>query len=730
MSGDTRPSYEFGPFRLDLSEHQLLRGGVPVPLTPKTFELLRVLVQHAGHLVEKDTLLKEVWPDNFVEEGALNRSISVIRKLLGEGTGRKYIETVPKRGYRFIAPVTELRSESGASRVDHHEGRTVPSEDNSNPGDLPPVSWAAAGAAITLVLVVAGFSYVLLHRHSEQVPQRSIDPAHRQVTFTGREGAPTLSPDGKRIAYVSHDSPEKKLMVQELSGGSPLTIFSAPEVGHLRWSPDGNDLIVWARGEGHDGVYVIPQMGGTPRLIAKRMYIGCWSPDGSTIAAAGVPGNYMWLVDRQGTRLRTLSLQTASSAIWDVDWSEPARLLTFTSSDLQGRFTLWTVRPDGSQLAQVVTEPTPIYSARWAPAGDVIYYLGHVNQTDTLYKISLASGHSAEVKAAGLLSGLETDQSFALSKDGKRLVYARSSYYSNLWKLDLGADGHIATTELTHGTSIVERPRISPDGQSIAFNMGHEPTANIYKMPITGGPVKQLTFFDSFALAGGWSNDGKTIAFASNQGGTSRVWIVNADGGTPRALSAGDMSDNFSVSWFPGRSILYQQAGNQNFYQLDPRTAAEHPFVTGEPVGWMFSPAYSPDGAKVAVAWSRPPTRGIWVIGPADHQETLVYESAAPWTIPIGWSADGTAIYALEAKNLTYARGMAPPLGETLTEARITRIPFRGNPTTIATVPSPEIGRVSMTADARRFVYSAYTSRSDVWVVDDFDGPVQRLSRR
>src|SRR4029453_9302438 len=76
MGGGTRPSYEFGPFRLDLSEHQLLRDGWPVPLTPKAFELLRVLVQPAGHLGEKDTLLKEVWPSNFVEEGALNRTIS------------------------------------------------------------------------------------------------------------------------------------------------------------------------------------------------------------------------------------------------------------------------------------------------------------------------------------------------------------------------------------------------------------------------------------------------------------------------------------------------------------------------------------------------------------------------------------------------------------------------------------------------------------------------------
>jgi Tol biopolymer transport system component/DNA-binding winged helix-turn-helix (wHTH) protein len=725
MSGGTRPSYEFGPFRLDPSEHQLLRDGQPVPLTPKTFELLRVLVQRAGHLVEKETLLKEVWPDNFVEEGALNRHISVIRKLLGDSSGRKYIETVPKRGYRFVATVTELRSDSRASPVDHFTPRPITVEGHSKPARLRTVAWAA-GMAIALAL--AAISLPLFQRVG-QPPQTPIDPAHRQVTFTGREGAPTLSPDGKRIAYVSNDSPERKLMVQDVSGGSPLTIFSAPEVGHLRWSPDGSDLIVWTRGGRYNGVYVIPQMGGTPRLIAQGMYIGCWSPDGSTIAAAGVPGNRLWLVDRQGTHLRTFSLPM-SSAIWDLDWSAPAEALTFTSSDPQGRFTLWTVRPDGSQPTIILTEPTPIYSARWAPSGDVIYYLRHVNQTDTLYKISLRSRRAAEVKA-GLLSGLETDQSFALSQDGRRLVYARSSYYSNLWKLDLGVDGDIATTELTHGTSIVERPRVSPDSQSIAFNMGQEPTSNIYTMPITGGPMKQLTFFDSFTLAGGWSRDGKHIAFASNQGGTSRVWIVSAQGGRPRALSAGKMSDNFSVSWFPGRSILYQEAGNRNFYQLDPETTAERLFIRDASVGWAFSPAYSPDGTKVAVSWARRPTRGIWVIDTTNQVETLIYEGTAPWTIPIGWSADGGAIYALEAKNLTYARGMAPPLGETLTDARIARIPFRGNPTTIATVPSAEIGSMSMTADARRFVYSAYTSRSDVWVVDNFDAaPMQQASRK
>ncbi len=80
----------------------------PVPLSPKVFEVLRVLVQNAGHLVEKERLLKEVWPDSFVEEGALNRSVSLLRKALGESQeGRDYIQTVPTRGYRFVAPVED-----------------------------------------------------------------------------------------------------------------------------------------------------------------------------------------------------------------------------------------------------------------------------------------------------------------------------------------------------------------------------------------------------------------------------------------------------------------------------------------------------------------------------------------------------------------------------------------------------------------------------------------------
>jgi TolB-like protein/DNA-binding winged helix-turn-helix (wHTH) protein/Tfp pilus assembly protein PilF len=106
MNSQSHQRYEFGPFQVDTAEHSLLRDGKPVPLTPKVFDLLKVLVQNNGRLVEKDELLKEVWPDSFVEEGNLNRNVSILRKVLGEdASGGPYIETIPKRGYRFVAEV-------------------------------------------------------------------------------------------------------------------------------------------------------------------------------------------------------------------------------------------------------------------------------------------------------------------------------------------------------------------------------------------------------------------------------------------------------------------------------------------------------------------------------------------------------------------------------------------------------------------------------------------------
>jgi TolB-like protein/DNA-binding winged helix-turn-helix (wHTH) protein/Tfp pilus assembly protein PilF len=137
MSLQTKHIYEFGPFRLDAAEHLLLRDGEAVPLTPKAFDLLLALVERHGHLVEKDELMKKVWPDTFVEETNLTSNISQLRKALGDGeNGERYIETAPKRGYRFVAGVREVQA--------------VLDEDELLPEQAPRVAERASDAKIIL----------------------------------------------------------------------------------------------------------------------------------------------------------------------------------------------------------------------------------------------------------------------------------------------------------------------------------------------------------------------------------------------------------------------------------------------------------------------------------------------------------------------------------------------------------------------------------------------------
>src|SRR5262245_11830862 len=109
MSHQPKPIYEFGPYQLDGAERLLLRDGEVVPLQPKVFDLLVVMVERHGRLVEKDELMKAIWPDTVVEEVNLANNISILRKALGDGgNGHRYIETAPKRGYRFVAKVREV----------------------------------------------------------------------------------------------------------------------------------------------------------------------------------------------------------------------------------------------------------------------------------------------------------------------------------------------------------------------------------------------------------------------------------------------------------------------------------------------------------------------------------------------------------------------------------------------------------------------------------------------
>src|SRR5262245_40212591 len=161
--------YEFGPFRLQPGENLLLRDGQAVSLAPKVFDTLLVLVQNSGHLLDKDELLRLIWPDTFVEEGSLAKNVFVLRKILEEGQdGTEYIETIPKRGYRFVAPVREVR-EPGESSAELTAEPVVGSSTALSPArSHRRIRWMAGLGVILMIGVVA--TWRVRPRVSSSVP--------------------------------------------------------------------------------------------------------------------------------------------------------------------------------------------------------------------------------------------------------------------------------------------------------------------------------------------------------------------------------------------------------------------------------------------------------------------------------------------------------------------------------------------------------------------------------
>ncbi|HEY0173323.1 MAG TPA: transcriptional regulator, partial [Pyrinomonadaceae bacterium] len=143
MSQFFRQFYDFGPFALDASERVLVRAGEPVHLTPKEFDTLLALVRGAGRVMSKEELLKEIWPDTFVGEATLAQNVFTLRRALGEAEGgRPFIETVPRRGYRFAVKVTERCEEhvpaANAGRADAHAFAAARTDAAARVGDENP----------------------------------------------------------------------------------------------------------------------------------------------------------------------------------------------------------------------------------------------------------------------------------------------------------------------------------------------------------------------------------------------------------------------------------------------------------------------------------------------------------------------------------------------------------------------------------------------------------------
>jgi Tol biopolymer transport system component len=417
----------------------------------------------------------------------------------------------------------------------------------------------------------------------------------------------------------------------------------------------------------------------------------------SDTASFPVGGSYAWLVEGS----------------WSPDGS------TFAVTTASADSAAWAIRTvDSRGTTEIVAEDSVLLaSPRWSPDGRTLYYS---RGTDAIMGVSI-SGRTGKRSGPAriVLNQLEIFPSqrarphFALSLSGGRITYARGYHFSNLFMIE-PATGmpRPLETRLTSGTALRWGPTVSPDGEWIAFVEQAGGSAELFRMPVGGGAPSQITFGARVLRQSqvGWSPDGSQLAFISERGGPVRVWIADVEGGRVRALERTRASLNRGhLTWAGGARIAYLNGRHRNIILVDPVTGDQRGLVTDTTIGWLFSPRYSPDGARLVANWNRiVPEKefGVWSFDPKTGSSAKL---DGPGIWPAGWSADGRYVYTHQTEvfprtiSRLHAEGAGPP-------RTAMALPWRESQCTPVGARRPGA-----------FVCAVFEAVSDVWMIEDFE---------
>jgi Tol biopolymer transport system component/DNA-binding winged helix-turn-helix (wHTH) protein len=626
--------YSFNNFTLDLEKRVLLRDGDPVPLTPKAFDTLALLVRRSGHVVGKDELLEEIWADAFVEESTIAQNVFTLRKALGQHhTGRQFIETVPKHGYRFIADVkavdgaTNGRPEAGRqaaahdtvgvekisgaeitdaetgsaevveaaskdARADENEERdsgavNVTAEAASNPppagrGDSPPANRHALFnfqtrllAPVMFLLAVAVAVGLFRYTRTDDDASDFASPSPRarttQLTNTGHVLRAAVSADGKYVAYVQSERGQASLWVRqvEIAGGIEIVPPSGSHFIGITFSPDGNSVFYVKYGE-----------------------------DAS--------GSGLYQVPVLGGAARKILTDVDSQ----ISFAPDKRHFAFARNDLTRKETHLIIAnlDDASQRGLAVrpgshwiTDAAPV----WSPDGEVIILTARIqtsqaaSTTASLVEVHVADGRQK------ILNTRQWDaiQAIEWLADGTGLIVAARDNASllahQLWQIDYPGGGARAITKDLNSYSSAG---VTADMKSLVTIL-HRRIANLWIAPadraseavqIHSGNSKDL----GWTLGVEWLRDGKII-YGSTASGKEDVWLMNADGSTQKQLTTTAGANFEPTVSDDGRTVVYvSKAADaaQNLWKMNIENGERAQLTRG---GFDLRPDISPDGRWV-----------------------------------------------------------------------------------------------------------------------------------
>ncbi|MGQ0542056.1 MAG: winged helix-turn-helix domain-containing protein [Blastocatellia bacterium] len=763
MSRSDNKLYGFGSFRLDAEEHVIWRGEELLTLPPKVFDTLLMLIRSEGRIVSKSELMETIWADTFVEESNLSQNIYTLRRILGvDDEGRRFIETIPRRGYRFAVPVKLLNKDSNVTVdrpqivVSDNETKDTASEPVDQNLDSLPVFFSAdtpkenekaettfvlppavlntrsnsafryalfAGFGI-LALLALGYGIYTFVFHPSEKSESKISPIEQirfeRLTDSGDVVFASISPNKEMLAYVRLEEEHASVWVKQIATGNSIQTLPPSRKGYrsIVFSPDGTYLFF--REDADPGaIYQTSPFGGTPKIVADNVWSDfSISPDGRQFAFirrdAESKQNVLILsnVDGSGERLfdkNNLSLGYGGAPAWSPDGK---KLIAAARQQKQPNLNL--VAVDVS-----TGEQTWLGSSRWRAISRILWMpdeqrlilsAREINEPSSqLWMLDYPAG---DVRR--LTNDLEAYFWVSISADGKMLVTRQQKIISQVWLLpdgDINKAKQLSTSErsLEGYAGLTWTP-----SDKIVFSSFASNATNLYSMNADGGNRLQLT-----ANAGpdntypAVSLGGEHVVFISNRTGATQIWRMDADGRNQKQLTfdkeqkgrgqAVTLSPNGSEAYF-----LKTADGSTTIWKVSVEGGDAVPFSDFANVAPASFLSISPDGAWIAFRFapeladnrSEDPTNRVGIMPTNVIAEPRLFDLAMRRPI-IQWSGDSTGFY--------YSSG-------TFNSSSLWRQPLNGEPQKILDFPD-RVYNFAWSRDGKNLVVARGKQQGDAVLV-------------
>jgi Tol biopolymer transport system component/DNA-binding winged helix-turn-helix (wHTH) protein len=699
----------FGQFELDLSEEKLLRKGLPIRLENQPFQILAVLLDHPGEIVSREGLCATLWPEGtYVDfDEGLNTAVKKLRYALGDPADNPtFVETIPRRGYRFIAPVTSYGSgepaadSEAASLPENGQQRpTEAGEKSSFPtaGDITEsshqvpitrITWSSVAAVAFTVLVIAGFTPYALRRWTSRHPSPDFARLRfTKLTSSGKAEDAVISPDGKYIAFSQRDRKGTGLWLRQVSSDSDVQIVPSeePDFRALTFSPDGNSIyFIRERKASYSwkDLYAMPILGGPYRLLTRDVDTPVsFSPDGRQFVYSrgiGPPdANEIRVANVDGTEDHLLTAIPATSVSFQAGeaWSPSGGTIAI-SLMLRGQrsgYVLDSISTIDGSVREVFWNAGVIGRPQWLPEGDkVLVDVDDPTGRGQLWTVSVPQGERQRVTNDLANWGIRIDA----TRDSSKVVAVQWSLSANIWEgatanpsaakpITSGEMPLVAVVPGTAGNNLA----VSGDGRLWVVNQDgteRRPFSNLRDVapPVMCGQFAVLTSYasgagedlqpDAGSINGTKMAGGRFVVQRSYQSGPASIIRLDANGLNATALTSGLV---YSPTCSPdGKSLFYVSLGNPEKI-LRMSIDGGEPSIVGEVPGRAIrgTMRVSPDGQFLAFPYDLyvpKPAMKLAVISINNGRVEKSFDSppGVYREACLRWSPDGKALQYLLTK--------------------------------------------------------------------------------